>query len=68
MNRKIINQNLSESLKQDYHPIGRQVYRAIKDSFLSGFESFINKKKILDEGNIAMIEKLLVKDPFSSNS
>ena len=56
--------NILESLKQDYHPIGRKVYTAIKEGFISGFESFINKKKILDEGNIAEIEKMLLEDPF----
>ena len=63
------NFDISESLKQDYHPIGRQVYSAIKESFISGFESFFNKKKILEGGNIAEIEKMLTaeKDPFLRN-
>ena len=60
------NVNFSESLKADYHPIGQQVYSAIKESFMVGFESFINKKKILEEGNIGKIEQLLAGDPFSN--
>jgi len=45
-------------LKQQYGPIGNQVYQALKEQVFLGFEGYLARKKILEGGDIGQIQKL----------
>ena len=49
---------MMDGLKQQYAPIGKKVYEAIKESAFHSFESYVARKQILEGGDIGMVEKL----------
>lgn len=51
-------------LKQQYGPIGRQVYNALKENIFLGLEGFLARKKIIEGGDISQLEKLDPNAPF----
>ncbi|XP_023348531.1 uncharacterized protein LOC111717249 [Eurytemora carolleeae] len=51
-------------LKQQYGPIGKQVYTALKENIYLGLEGFLARKKIIEGGDISQLEKLDPNAPF----
>lgn len=47
-------------LKQQYGPIGKKVYEAIKESAFHSFESYVARKQILEGADIGNVEKLAI--------
>jgi len=45
-------------LKQQYGPIGQQVYDALKENIYLGLEGFLARKKIIEGGDISELAKL----------
>jgi len=61
------NERLKEKisgLKQQYGPIGKQVYDALKEQIFLGWESYLARKKVLEGGDIGQIQQL-AEDPES---
>jgi len=59
------NEKLKEKisgLKQQYGPIGKQVYEAMKEQVFYGIEAYMARKKVLEGGDIGQLE-ILAKDP-----
>jgi len=59
------NERLKEKisgLKQQYGPIGKQVYEAMKEQVFYGIEAYMARKKVLEGGDIGQLE-ILAKDP-----
>ena len=47
-------------MKQQYGPIGKKVYEAIKESAFHSFESYVARKQVLEGGDIGNVEKLAI--------
>jgi len=53
-------------LKQQYGPIGKQVYESLKDNLFHSFEGYLAREKVLGGGDIGEIQELAANsdDPF----
>merc|ERR1719347_1603365 len=45
-------------LKQQYGPIGKQVYESLKDNLFHSFEGYLAREKVLAGGDIGEIQEL----------